>query len=317
MLLALSDPKRFLDEILNSKEIRKHLFHENSRRSIVPIYEGKDVPSYETLVPLVPPEIVGSFLCSPDRSGDLSRWGTELITWMCSILQGTVENSNSVEERRFEVNREVLQIWAEQNTTDFLQLANEYLTELSKFPRYSQNLSHFTDDIRCLLLRFQPDKAKQHYHQWNTENFKIVYRTHYGVLSFLAQLWKVEYCNSPEHRQLRRELLEDCLNDEDIMFMTLAALAEGGRDELWSLVEDEYLKSPYAKERNLGVSILPWFGNDKAIEELERLQSDDTSQWMRNHAWWAYEVIQQERSCREVYREALQTPRSIQNLCGF
>ena len=191
MLLALSDPKRFLDEILNSKEIRKHLFHENSGRSMVPIYEGKDVPSYETLVPLVPPEIVGSFLCAPDRGNDLSRWGRELITRMCSILQGTAEDSNSVEERRFEVNREVLRIWAEQNTTDFLQLANEYLTELSKFPRYSQALSDFTDDIRCLLLRFQPDKAKLHYHQWNAESFKIVYRTPYGVPTLLAQLWKL------------------------------------------------------------------------------------------------------------------------------
>jgi hypothetical protein len=226
---------------------------------------------------------------------------------MCSILQGTAEDSNSVEERRFEANREALRTWAEQNTTDFLQLADRYLNELSEFPRYSQALSDFTDNIRCLLLRFQPDKAKLHYHQWNAESFKTVYRTHYGVLSFLAQLWKVEYCNSPEHRQLRRELLEECLNDEEIMFMTLAALAEGGQEELWSLVTQEYIKSPYAKERNLGVSILPWFGTDEAIEKLDQLKSEDSSRWVREHAAWAYEVAQQERSCREVYREALQT----------
>ena len=307
MLSALSDPKRFLDEILNSKKIRKHLFHENSRRSIVPIYEGKDVPSYETLAPVVPPEIVGSFLCSSDRSDDLSRWGRELMAQMCSILQGVEADFNSVKERRFEVNREILQIWAEQNTIDFLQLAKAYLTELSKFPRYSQALSHFTDDIRCLLLRFEPDKAKQHYHQWNAESFKTVYRTHYGVDSFLAQLWKVEHCNSLEHRQLRHELLEECLNDEEIMFMTLTALAEGGQDELWSLVKNEYLESHYAKERNLGVSILPWFGTCEAIKELKRLKSSDQSQWVREHAAWAYEVAQQEHSCREVYRKALQT----------
>ena len=307
MSSALSDPKRFLDEILNSKEIRKHLFHENSRRSIVPIYEGKDVPSYETLVPLVPLEIVGSFLCSPDRSDDLSRWGIELITRMCSILQGTAEDSNSVEERRFEANPETLRTWAEQDTTNFRQLANEYLTELSKSPWHSQTLSDFTDNIRCLLLRFQPDKAKLHYHQWNSESFKTVYRTHYGVETSLAQLWKVDYCNSSEHQQLRRELLEECLNDEEIMFMTLAALVEGGRDELWSLVKDEYLKSHYAKERNLGISILPWFGTDKAIEKLEGLKLNDSSRWVRQHAAWAYEVAQQVRSCREVYREALQT----------
>ena len=226
---------------------------------------------------------------------------------MCSILQGTAEDSNSVEERRFEANPETLRTWAEQDTTNFRQLANEYLTELSKSPWHSQTLSDFTDNIRCLLLRFQPDKAKLHYHQWNSESFKTVYRTHYGVETSLAQLWKVEYCNSSEHRQLRRELLEECLNDEEIMFMTLAALVEGGRDELWSLVKDEYLKSHYAKERNLGISILPWFGTDKAIEKLEGLKLNDSSRWVRQHAAWAYEVAQQVRSCREVYREALQT----------
>ena len=305
--LALSDPKRFLDEILTDEKMRKHLFRENSRRFIVPIYEGKDVRSYETLVPLLPLEIVGSFLCSPDRYDELSQWGTELMAQMYSILQGTEKNANSVERRRFEANPEVLRIWAEQNTDDFRQLADRYLDELSKFPRYSQELSDFTHAIRCLLLRFQPDKAKQYYHQWNAESFKTVYRTRYGVLTFHAQLWKVGYCNSPEHRQFRRELFEECLNDEEIMFMTLAALAEGGQEELWSLVTQEYLVSPYAKERNLGVSILPWFGTCEAIKLLDQLRSEDPSLWVREHAVWAYEATQQERSCREVYREALRT----------
>ena len=65
--------------------------------------------------------------------------------------------------------------------------------------------------------------------------------------------------------------------------------------------------SPYAKERNLGVSILPWFGSDEAIKNLDQLRSEDSSRWVREHATWAYEVAQQERSCQEVYREALQT----------
>ena len=82
------------------------------------------------------------------------------------------------------------------------------------------------------------------------------------------------------------------------------------------LVTQEYLVSPYAKERNLGVSILPWFGTDEAIEKLDQLKSEDSSRWVREHATWAYEVAQQERSCQEVYREALQT-RSVPNLRSF
>ena len=305
--LALSRPNQFLAGTLNDKKIRRHLFSRNGRKFIIPIYEGENIPSYDTLMSSLPPEIVGAFLCRPDQRADLSQWGKELIKWLCSILQGAKVDFDYDREMRFLVNSKVLQTWAEQNTNDFRQLANEYLTELSKSPRYGQTLSDFTDNVRCLLLRFQPDKAKQYYHQWNSESFKTVYRTHYGVEASLAQLWKVEYCNSPEHRQFRRELFEECLNDEEIMFMTLAALTEGGQEELWSLVTQEYIKSPYAKERNLGVSILPWFGTDEAIEKLDQLKSEDSSRWVREHATWAYEVAQQERSCQEVYREALQT----------
>jgi len=306
--LALSNPKQFFDEILIDERIQHHLFSNNGRRFIPGTYNtGENIPSYEVLRGFLPPEIMGSFLCLPDRRDDLSRWGKELIKWLCSIFQGTTEDWDYDQEMRFSVNPKVLQTWAEQNTTDFKQLANEYLTGLSKSPRYSEALWEFTDAILCLLLRFQPAEAMKYYHQLKTKGLRITYRTHYGVETFFAQLWHVEDCNLSEHRQLRRELLEECLNDEDIMFITLTALVEGGRNELWRLVEDEYLESPYAKERNLGVSILPWFGTDEAIEKLEGLKLNDSSRWVREYAAWAYEVAQQEYSCRKVYREALQT----------
>ena len=305
--LVLSDSKQFLDETLNDDRIRKHLFSQNSRRFIVHPYEGGDIPDYELLRSFLPPEVTGSFLCSPERRDDLSRWGEDFMQWMCSILQKAEGDSNSVTELRFGVNQEVLKAWAEQNETDFLKLANEYLIGLSKSPWYCQALGDVTDTILCLFLCFQPVIARQYYRQSNAESFRIVYRTPYGVETFLAQLWQVEDCNLSKHRHLRRKLLEECLNDEDLMFTTLAALAGGGEAELWSLVTQEYLKSPHGKERNLGVSILPWFGTCDAIKELERLISNDQSKWVREHAAWAYEVAQQERSCREVYWKALQT----------
>lgn len=304
---ARLDSNRFLSEIFTDREVRKHLFLKDGRFFSTPIYEGEHSYVYEDLVSELPQEIVGSYLCSPKRRTDLSLWGKELMKRMCSILQGDEANRDSAEELRFTVNREVLQTWAEQNTTDFKQLANEYLTELSNLGWYCRGSYDFMDNILCLLLRFQPTTAMRYYRQSKARGGRTIFWAYGGVETFLAQLWKVEYCNSPEHHQLRRELLEECLNDEDIMFMTLAALAEGGRDELWSLVKDEYLESHYAKERNLGVSILPWFGTDEAIEKLEQLKSEDSSQWVQEHAAWAYEVAQQERSCREVYREALQT----------
>ena len=304
---ATSDSNRFLSGIFTDKEVRKHLFLREGRFFSTPIYEGENSYSYEELVSVLPQEIVGSFFCSPQRRADLSQWGKELMKRMCLILQDDETNSNSVEELRFTVNPKALETWAAHNTTDFLQLANEYFALLSKSGWYCRGLYDFMDTILCLLLRFQPDRAMKYYHRLKAEGVRTTFFAYGAVETFFAQLWRVEECRLSEHHDLRRKLLEECLNDEEIMFMTLAALVGEGEEELWSLVTEEYLASPYAKERNLGISILPWFGNDKAIEKLEQLKSDDPSQWVRGHAWWAYEVAQQERSCREVYREALQT----------
>ena len=304
---ATLDTNRFLSEILVDKEVRKHLFLKEGRFFSTPIYEGDNSYSYEDLMSVLPQEVVGSFLCSPKRRSDLSRWGKEFMKKMCLILQGDETNCNSIEELRFTVNLKVLETWAAHNTTDFLELANKYFALLSKSGWYCRGLYDFMDNILCLLLRFQPDRAMRYYHRLKTEGVRTIFFAYGGVETFFAQLWRVEECRLSEHHDLRRKLLEECLNDEEIMFMTLAALVGKGEEELWSLVTEEYLASPYAKERNLGISILPWFGNDKAIEKLEQLKSDDPSQWVRGHAWWAYEVAQQERSCREVYREALRT----------
>ncbi len=86
--------------------------------------------------------------------------------------------------------------------------------------------------------------------------------------------------------------------------MTLAALAGGGEGELWNLVTQEYLESNSAKQRNLGVSILPWFGTCEAIKLLDQLKSEDLSQWVREHATWAYEAVRnyQQFRCPELPR---------------
>ena len=80
-----------------------------------------------------------------------------------------------MEENRFGINRGVLQTWAEQNQTDFLNLSHEYLIGLSKSPSYQQPLSDFTDVIHCLLLRFQPEKAMKFYQQWSAESVRTIF----------------------------------------------------------------------------------------------------------------------------------------------
>ncbi len=312
---ATLDSNRFLSEIFTDKNVRKHLFLKDGRFFTTPIYEGENPYVYEDLVSVLPQEIVGSFLCSPERCADLARWGKELMKKKFSILQGAKADFDHREEMRFWVNPKVLQNWAEQNKDDFLSLADKYLTKLCKSPRYHRVSRKFTEAVFCLLLRFQPTVAMEHYHQWNAKNFQPVYGTPYDIPIHVFQLWHVEDFNLSEHHDLRCRLLEECLNDEKIMFMTLAALVGGGEKELWDLVTQKYLVSPYAKQRNLGVSILPWFGTSEAIARLSQLKSEDSSQWVREHATWAYEAAQQERSCQEVYRETLKT-RDLFQICA-
>ena len=305
--LAYSDPKRLLDEASIDGNIQKHIFSQNGRKWIIQTSDENDVPSYELLSSFLPTEFIGSFLCAPDHCADLTRWGKDLMRRMNSILDGNEGDSNSIEENKFGINRSVVQTWAGQNQSDFISLSDDYLNSLSKSPRYSQVLSDFTDVIHCMLLRFQPEKAMKIYQQWIAENVRTIHYNEYGIETFIGQLWNVNQCNTAKHVQLRLTLLDECQNDEEIMFMTIAAISGGGEEELWDKVEMVYLKSHHAKERCMGVSILPWFGTSKSIEILNDLRSNDPSLWVRNYSNWAYEVAQQEQSCREVYREVLQT----------
>jgi len=77
------------------------------------------------------------------------------------------------------------------------------------------------------------------------------------------------------------------------------------QNELWKIAVDDFIRAEVAKDRCLGVSILAWYGTEEACQLLEDLKSSDPSLWVRDHARWAYEVCQQERSCREVYRQIL------------
>ena len=86
-----------------------------------------------------------------------------------------------------------------------------------------------------------------YYYRLKTKGVRTIFFAYDGVETFFAQLWRVEDCNLPEHRHLRRKLLEECLNDEGIMFMTLTALVEGGQEELWKFSDTRVLSESLCK----------------------------------------------------------------------
>lgn len=200
--LALSEPHHFLVHAATDETLHRHLFAENSLLFTVPIYEGNDAPSEDTLKSL-PPEIVGSFLCSPDLRTAFSRWGRDLLKNPSSILQGPEGIPDLVAESRFTINRDVFRIWVEQHPDEFLEVAEPFLSQ-QPLPR--EVLIDLTDAVLCLLLRFRPETAREYYHHWKA---KAVWGSYRPDSTFLSQLWRVKDCNLPAHRQFRRSLLEE------------------------------------------------------------------------------------------------------------
>lgn len=200
---------------------------------------------------------------------------------------------------------EALRSWAFNYQKEFHELSEKFLYGLQGAYDKEYHLGSFTDAILRIFLSYEPKRAYEIHMSRQIKHNHINVITYYNTSAFVADLWNSKYCNQPEHKSLRRRLLTECPNDEEIIYVSLAALAEGGEEELWTLVTQDFLKDNLALMRNLGISILPWFSNEENIKLLEEIKKNDPSEWVRIHAKWAYEVAQQEYSCRKVYCKAL------------
>jgi hypothetical protein len=300
VLWLLCAPSDQIIDALHDEKIKPHLIDDEGSRLLGWIARTDERISidwsYNRLDSTFRRDLVGYLLYRSERFDDLKRWGQEWMECLPELARS---------DQRYAIGGfyriEPLEFWAQRHREVFVELAVKCLTDFQTVPRQP-----FFIEILCLLLPLEPDLAIEIYRDWGDTDFTYTVMTKYKAPKFLAQLWNVDQCASPTHAKLRRELLEACTNDLDIMYTALAAF-EGGRDELWELAVNDYLQRPLAKERNLAVSILPWFANEDAITVLENLKSNDPSGWVRDHAAWAYEVAQQERSCRDVYRKALRS----------
>lgn len=205
-----------------------------------------------------------------------------------------------------------LKDWADKNEDDFLDLAGTYLEKVQKKPKGHWHLDILTNAILCIYLKYQPLETYDIISSlWGSPFMGTVVRRK-GVPIYVDELWNLERSNKPDHQGLRIKLLQNAKNEKEIMLIVTAALANNALSNLFKMTSEEFLKSTAGKERCLGVSVLAWFGSEEAIQILEQLKYTDPSRWVRNHATWAYEVCQQEKSCRELYRKALRKDDLIQ-----
>jgi hypothetical protein len=197
--------------------------------------------------------------------------------------------------------------WGKRHPTEFIEKAQRYLKRLPHSLVYQYHLGQFTNSVLNCLLRVDPEFAFQRL----LEGVSCVNTTTViGVPDYAAVIWEVQN-NSSAHQAVRRKLFEQADHDLEILELTISAIAGNSEVQLWQFVED-FLSRAAAKDRNLGVSILPWIGTKDALQRLERINADDPSAWVQDHAKWAINACKQEILCRQLYVQALDTDNSVQ-----
>ena len=199
--------------------------------------------------------------------------------------------------------RRALKSWRKLHPKEFLDFAYLFLNSVIALPRFPFHLNCFIDAVLCNLVALAPQEAVQWCERLHQAPFEV--DTYYSVSWFTAALWDTADCRLPKHSALRSQLFQDAMDEEQIMALTVAAQAEGGTEELWRLIEEEFLVARFARDRALAASILAWIGDDRAISTLDRLAAEDASKWVREHAGWGAEVARGERSARSFYRQIL------------
>jgi hypothetical protein len=196
-----------------------------------------------------------------------------------------------------------LKRWRQLNPTEFGAFARRFLASVTENSDASFHLNCFVDAVLCNLLAIAPAEAVEWCRRLRVLPFKV--DSYYEVSTFVAALWDVTDCNSPEHKALRTQIFREARDEARIMALTVAAQAEGGAQELTDLITLEFLRSRLSRDRALAVSILAWIADERAVETLERLAQEDPSHWVREHAEWAEQVARGECSARQYYRETL------------
>jgi hypothetical protein len=199
----------------------------------------------------------------------------------------------------------VFKEWARQNPSLFIDPGKNFLIKAKDNFQACFHMGLFINAVLTSLLPFEPIFAFDIYRQLHSGSYNFDVVTHYGVSEFIGDLWNLSLCTKPEHWEIRHRLLSEAENEEEIMQIVMASLAEGSQDELRGFAINQCLKHRHAKERCLGVAILPWLADKSSIDLLDVLKNTDPSYWVREYAAWALDLAWQEKSCRDTYEEIL------------
>lgn len=198
-----------------------------------------------------------------------------------------------------------LEAWRDDCPERFLDCATRFLSAVSDNSSKAHHVNGFTCAVLEALVPVNPKLAVEKRRTLTEETLHVNVLNRYGVSTFIAALWRSAAAGNMDSRELCMLLINESRNDEDLMLHSITALAEGGATFLARFCE-ELLSKPLAKDRCVGVSILPWIGDENAINRLKRIVKEDESGWVKAHGEWALEVALQEASCRRFYRNLIQ-----------
>jgi hypothetical protein len=197
-----------------------------------------------------------------------------------------------------------LRHWARQNQTDFRQLSARFIQNADRACNPLFHLGMLSHGIIQILVEFDPVGAFKAYSDFQSSSIRVHVQTPHKTSSVLAEYWKGCYNDSVEHQKVREQIVNGIKTDAEALSVVLDALTYGSCGWLRHMAEAT-LKVPVARRRSLAISLLAWFGDERAIQSLGQMAETDSSIWVRDHARWAFEVASQEKGARELYRAAL------------
>lgn len=243
--------------------------------------------TFEELLDIIPLDSIGNLLIHNKRYDDIDKWGDYLFKDFSRDLLNDYYVTDAIEK------------YAKRNETKFLEYAINYLTYINNQNIRSTiffSFRKFEDDLIKLLASLDFDKAYEFYSKTKNSN--------HIINKFMLEIFDIKKYSNEKFIMFRKNYILSLKNDMEILNIVRLYHHTKSESELKVFIS-EWIKSYYSKDRLLAVSLITWFGNDYAIDELSELIKNDDSYYVKYYASWAKEVCLQEKYSKEIYEDIL------------
>ena len=243
--------------------------------------------TFEELLDIIPLDSIANLLIHNKRYDDIDKWGDYLFKDFSRDLLNDYYVTEAIEK------------YAKRNETKFLKYAINYLTYINNQNIRSTiffSFRKFEDDLIKLLASLDFDKAYEFYSKTKNSN--------HIINKFMLEIFDIKKYSNEKFIMFRKNYILSLKNDMEILNIVRLYHHTKSESELKVFIS-EWIKSCYSKDRLLAVSLITWFGNDYAIDELSELIKNDDSYYVKYYASWAKEVCLQEKYSKEIYEDIL------------